>query len=1779
MWLWKAADLFMSRTKPAVDITYRSVGTAVGVFEFLGNTSSNSTAPYADFSTGDMPLTLATYNSLTVARNLSVMQIPMLLATVSFFHTVPGVGGGSNGLSLLPCTLARIYAGIITTWDNAEILASNPLIASIIPPGTPIVALRRSKASGSTAAVSAYLNVTCPTLWSTPAGPGYGYDTSLWNATASTAISTTATLMSTFGSTAYAIGYVDSGEGLQLGLNEVIVTNRNGTALTSAQADPTQLGTAFNSITNAIDADWSSVTYLPTPASKSWPMNAVVYLYLRKDLTFLGASGGLLQALVNYLLSDDAQALLPLYHQVAIPSMNRTMMLTAFNAMASVSASAPMWTFENSSVAQPGTGEGNYVVSAMRNTYHTSELFALENEVDNIILPALTLGNVYQVHGSGSWYPSTFLRTVEHFLSSWARLPVTFTYRVISSFQAQAEFRSTTEMFTNMNHFKVSDFPLSSADYSTLKATANVSRCVGHGIQQLESLLSSNYSAPITVFGYPTANSNTFAMATYLAKNCPSVWTLGSGSSGVVAWPAAVKTTTARGNNISSPWDMSGAISSTPYSIGFLESEVQYLQGQYGYMPHLYEAQLQLANGSYASSTQVDLTQAGPQILNSTAVPSNANYAIDITGDWSGVDTSIATVWPIVSLSYLISYQNLTLYGASGPLLKAMLGYLLTDEAQGYMTRFASGGSPMPSAARAVMATQVRLLTIAPYTSEWQLEDRNVFGPGSSLTSLSKNRGDWTTTQLYLQNMQITTLQVQLTAALPTLVRVLGVNEMSNLTGRMLADVTGMAASPVRLTYEVSPSSQAAIDTFVSAGNSYAGYHDMLILDSALPTAAWAAMNAAGVRVVQTPIFLQAVGLYYNGSGASLLQTDDMISNYNFTACTLAKIWNGSVTMWNDPAIAADNPNANLPAVGVQFGYAASETFKLTALYQYISAGCNSTVKLSTTPIGAALAFGTQDLLAAYIQANPIGLLGVMSRMYGKPYNLTLGQVQSQYMYPPNKMGALNYSASTKALFLRPGTAPAGVPQATYLLQPLLDIAMPRLPTDDWSSFSLVWADAQSKGYYPMMTCAFAISRADLTSMALAGGLLKGVLAYMLDPWQQKLADLSAAGRLAGGTGMAVPTPAMGASAQLAGAVATAALRLRLAKLALPQLQIVQNAVQWPLANSRAAVNGSPNAIIMTLWKALDYQDSLTSQSDTVSRLLANQLQMLQAAKTVQDNNDAQLQKVQGIAVAGIVLAVILSYGPLSISMAIKTGLEIKYRMNLSSGFGANKNWPLATSPVSSRLVSSRLMADYEELSSLMSDPEMVQIPAKEAQGASQQRLPVPVPVPVPVSVPLVAGFGSPAPASSPAPHPTNKVLDFGVKQAADPPTTPTTPFTLSSSTEVSPRHHTKLHTRSILDHLSSPQRAPVRPWGLVLTLRKVDYNQFLLETLLWRNKVRSTLYFVLGLAGLLGLKYAVSAQATLLSSEWPPPRLCPHQRRHQGTRLEPVSSPRNSAENRAQPVAHTHGHIGAPGVLRSEPGGGQPGLAGCIAQTTTRAPLGVGYVLLLSLFVNFMRAIISPPWQASSKWTGSALANFAQSSVKATLSAVFSLHDAHFNGQDPVKTLQVAVGLWSVALLGRHVSGINLLVAGFLLAFTLPVLYAKFRRMVDKTLGDVLAQVQDRQRMHYLSLLLGSPEQAAELLVGIDAKHRTCSTSSHASPQDEYTHLVQRFATTGSGRVEVLEVDHDPECKLFIIAAQHMRTFSDSIFGTSGAVERLQDVVDAAASAGRMLCLLHTAA
>ena len=41
-------------------------------------------------------------------------------------------------------------------------------------------------------------------------------------------------------------------------------------------------------------------------------------------------------------------------------------------------------------------------------------------------------------------------------------------------------------------------------------------------------------------------------------------------------------------------------------------------------------------------------------------------------------------------------------------------------------------------------------------------------------------------------------------------------------------------------------------------------------------------------------------------------------TNLNLSASTLAKIFSGKITNWNDPAIAKDNPGVNLPSLGIQ---------------------------------------------------------------------------------------------------------------------------------------------------------------------------------------------------------------------------------------------------------------------------------------------------------------------------------------------------------------------------------------------------------------------------------------------------------------------------------------------------------------------------------------------------------------------------------------------------------------------------------------------------------------------------------------------------------------------------------------------------------------------------------------------------------------------------------------------------------------------------------------------
>ena len=65
---------------------------------------------------------------------------------------------------------------------------------------------------------------------------------------------------------------------------------------------------------------------------------------------------------------------------------------------------------------------------------------------------------------------------------------------------------------------------------------------------------------------------------------------------------------------------------------------------------------------------------------------------------------------------------------------------------------------------------------------------------------------------------------------------------------------------------------------------------------------------AAGTKAIDLPVYISPIAIVYNVDGV-----DDL----NLDAATIAGIFSGTITTWNDPAIAALNPDATLPSAPI----------------------------------------------------------------------------------------------------------------------------------------------------------------------------------------------------------------------------------------------------------------------------------------------------------------------------------------------------------------------------------------------------------------------------------------------------------------------------------------------------------------------------------------------------------------------------------------------------------------------------------------------------------------------------------------------------------------------------------------------------------------------------------------------------------------------------------------------------------------------------------------------
>lgn len=145
--MWKDA---YSKNHPGVQINYQSVGSGAGIKQLTSQT--------VNFGASDAPMTDEAMKSAPG----KILHIPVVAGAVAITYNLPG----DPKLKFDPDTLAGIYLGQITKWNDPKIVALNP---GVQLPDQAITVVHRSDGSGTTFIFTDYLSVVNQD-WATKVG-------------------------------------------------------------------------------------------------------------------------------------------------------------------------------------------------------------------------------------------------------------------------------------------------------------------------------------------------------------------------------------------------------------------------------------------------------------------------------------------------------------------------------------------------------------------------------------------------------------------------------------------------------------------------------------------------------------------------------------------------------------------------------------------------------------------------------------------------------------------------------------------------------------------------------------------------------------------------------------------------------------------------------------------------------------------------------------------------------------------------------------------------------------------------------------------------------------------------------------------------------------------------------------------------------------------------------------------------------------------------------------------------------------------------------------------------------------------------------------------------------------------------------------------------------------------------------------------------------------------------------------------------------------------------
>ena len=131
-------------------LDYQGIGSGAGIKQFGEGT--------IDFAGSDSTMKDDEQAAADATCGSKAIHLPVTAGGIAVAYNLPGV----KDLQLSPKTLAGIFQGTITKWDDAAVKADN---SGVTLPSTAITAVHRDDSSGTTKVFSSFLKATAGTDW------------------------------------------------------------------------------------------------------------------------------------------------------------------------------------------------------------------------------------------------------------------------------------------------------------------------------------------------------------------------------------------------------------------------------------------------------------------------------------------------------------------------------------------------------------------------------------------------------------------------------------------------------------------------------------------------------------------------------------------------------------------------------------------------------------------------------------------------------------------------------------------------------------------------------------------------------------------------------------------------------------------------------------------------------------------------------------------------------------------------------------------------------------------------------------------------------------------------------------------------------------------------------------------------------------------------------------------------------------------------------------------------------------------------------------------------------------------------------------------------------------------------------------------------------------------------------------------------------------------------------------------------------------------------------